>query len=350
MKYCQSISDELTFDFNKIVPCCNCYSFKAPEYLSLESKEPNEISFEEMNIIDIKKNIIQNLDENIENFSCKNCIHLKDDDNVSFDDIVNKKYTAITLRHWTSCNSNCVHCDNHRSNEFGKPPIYNPLQFIKKAYENNLIDTENLVVRFQGGDLGVLENFDEYIDLFQKFGFKIIHFSTNNIIYQPKIAQILKEGKGSLNVSLDAGTKETYNKIKRVDKFNEVIENLKKYLETGIHPDAISIHYIIIQNYNDNKNEIKNFLKLMKKIGISTIGIRIDHKDLDSYLLGKSPIEVINKYKKLVTYFYNEAKKLNFKLDNDECVEQNFAFTKFESGIIKEDKFFLKTFFTRFFS
>ena len=63
----------------------------------------------------------------------------------------------------------------------------------------------------------------------------------------------------------------------------------------------------------------------MKSIGITTVGVRIDHKDLDAYLLKNAPIEIINKYKKLVTYFYQEAENQKLKLDNDFCVEQNFV-------------------------
>ncbi len=329
MKYCQFLIEELTFNLDQITPCCNCFSHNAPEYYNFK----NEENLEDINIFDTKKKLIQKINENIENFSCVNCIHLKDDNPphehyTDTNELFNKKYSSIYLRHWTTCNSNCIHCDNHRANIFGKAPKYNPYNVIKKAYENNLIDTNNLVIRFHGGDLGVLENFAQYIDLFEQYGFKTIHFSTNNIIYQPKIEQILKQGKGSLNISIDSGTSETYQKIKRVDKFNDCIENLKKYLSAGIHPHAICIHYIIIQGFNDNKKEINTFLKLMKDLGISTVGVRIDHKDLDSYLLGNAPIKIIDKYKELVTYFYDEASKQNLILDNDLCLEQNFVLKK----------------------
>lgn len=113
---------------------------------------------------------------------------------------------------------------------------------------------------------------------------------------------------------------------------------MKTYLSKGINPYCITIHYIIIQGYNDNKKEIKAFINTMKKIGIKSVGVRIDHKDLNAYLRNEADISIINKYKQLITYFYNEAKKNEFSLDNDSCIEQNFVLADKQKsgGILKK--------------
>lgn len=224
-----------------------------------------------------------------------------------------------------------MHCDNIESKTYGQEAQYNPYTIIETAYNNGLIDSENLTIRVQGGDLGVLPNFNDYMELFQKNGFKAIHFSTNNIIYQPKIEEVLKEKKGSLNVSIDCSTQETYKKIKRVDEFDNCINNLKKYIKNAGSSDAITIHYILIKGYNDNKKEIKSFFDLMNELGIKCVGVRIDHKFLDSYFKKQCNIKDIQKHIQLTTYFNNLAQKYNFLLDNDVCIEQNFVINKSQS-------------------
>lgn len=344
MKYCDSLLNELTFYVDEIKPCCSPYSYKAPKYIA-DCSTDEEVKKAELNKqieqLDLQRKqseIIKDLNENLENYSCAKCIFLKDDKENKIDLKNKQKYNSIFLRHWTKCNANCVYCDNHRDSTYDQKALYNPYEIIKKAYENDLIDKENLIVRFQGGDLCVLQEFEQFIDLFTKYGYKSIHFSTNNIIYQPKIEEVLKATKGSLNSSLDCGTRATYEKIKRTDKFNECIENLKTYLSKGINPYCITIHYVITRGYNDNKNEIKAFMNLMKKIGIKSVGVRIDHKDLDAYLRNEADISIVNKYKQLITYFYNEAKKNEFSLDNDSCIEQNFVLSKKNKadGVLKK--------------
>ncbi len=349
MKYCEFILHELSFNLNKINPCCCAYSEYAPTYIeipppfaSLERKQEIQTKIDNLDLKAQQKILIKYLNEESNNSYCKGCLHKKEDESLSDKDlIVPSKYNTIYIRHWTECNSNCCYCDNNRNNTYGKEALYDPYNIIKKTYENNLIDSENLTVKVQGGDIGVLNNFEELIRLFEDNGFYKIHFSTNNIIYQPAIERILLQGKGSLNVSLDCGTKKTYEKIKRVDKFDECIKNLKKYLTAGINPDYISIHYILVQGFNCNKKEIKAFFNLMHKIGISTVGVRIDHKDLNKYLLNKTSIEIINQYKSAINYFCDLAKKYNLKLDNDVCIEQNFVLTKKEN---KKTNFFKKLF------
>lgn len=316
MKYCDKLFQEISFNLDGVTPCRTSYTFGAPRY-----------SLDDFDIQKQNRKILHDLNEKINEYSCKNCIYLKDDNNFNSNELLSKKISSILLHHWTTCNCNCVYCDNQRVNIWNEKPKYDPYEFIKAAYEQEQIDRENLIVRILGGDLCVLPNFNDFMNLFEENGFGIIHFSTNNIIYQPRIEKVLKAGKGSLNVSIDCGTKETYKKIKRVDKFEDCINNLKKYASVS---DNISIHYILLKGYNDNEREIRNFFKLMKETGVKCVGINIDHKDVSDYILAKTPIKNINKYKTLITLFCNLAHEYSFRLDNDNDVELNFLLKNYK--------------------
>ena len=344
MKYCEHIAHTLSFDINNIMPCCTGNNNFAPRHFSIFDNDKEYL--ETLNLDNSQKTMFEELNSsNLEKYSCSNCIFLKDVDEYSDDNKIN----SIYLRFWTLCNCSCVYCDNKRGDEkrhsFGFPAQYSPFNFIKKVYEENKIDTNNLIVRVQGGDLAVLPEFEDYVSLFEKYGYKEMHFSTSNIVYQPKIEQVLKRNKGSLNVSIDCGSKETYLTIKQVDCFDKVVENLRKYLENTKEKNNISVHYIIVKNYNDNKKEISKFINLMKDIGIQVVGIRIDHKDLNNFLSDKKTDTNLQHYRNLISHFYKEAQKSDFSIDGDNYIEQNFVLNKQNSNISsKLSHFMLKLF------
>lgn len=333
MKYCEHVAHSLCFNLYDVIPCCTCNNGNAPKYYDIRLHK--EDIFYNLNFENTQKEIFEKLNsEELKNFSCANCIFLKEKEKgFNKEDKIN----SIFLKHWTECNCDCVYCDNTREKMYGEAAKYNPYHLIKKLYEENKIDAENLVVRVQGGDLSVLPDFEDYMNLFEKNGYKEIHFSTNNISYQTKIEQILKKNKGSLNVSLDCGSKEAYKKIKQVDCFNIVINNLKKYITAKGNSDHITIHYIIVKEYNDSKKEIAKFINLMQEIGIKNIGIRIDHKDLDIYLGENNSTTSVKHYQKLINFFYKKATDFDFKIDGDVCIEQNFVLKNF-----KEEKSFIQ--------
>lgn len=336
MKYCEHLNHTLCFNLNEIVPCCVVNSNGAPEYYNIYKN--TEEYFNNIDIAKLQSEFIDLLNsEKLENYTCSKCIFLKD---VEEKEAENRSINNIFLRFWTECNCDCVYCDNTRDKIFGSAAQYSPYKLIKKLYEENKIDAKNFVVRVQGGDLSVLPDFEDYMALFNKFGFKEIHFSTNNVVYQKSIEEVLRQGKGSLNVSLDCSTRETYKKIKQVDYFDTVIKNLYKYISEVGHADHITIHYIVVKGYNDNKKEINGFLKLMQKIGIKNIGIRIDHKDLDYYIRGQVPAENIIHYQNLIKLFYEKANELGFRIDGDVCIEQNFVLKE----TAKKKNFFQKLF------
>jgi molybdenum cofactor biosynthesis enzyme MoaA len=72
--------------------------------------------------------------------------------------------------------------------------------------------------------------------------------------------------------SLDAGTRETYFKIKQVDDFDKVIENIKEMVYTKENEHyhiAIGMDFVITP---DNYQEIPAFSELVKATGVEIPG------------------------------------------------------------------------------
>lgn len=200
---------------------------------------------------------------------CKGCYAL------STQDWNEEKYISyINFNHWYKCNSRCIYCNNPKLQNKTHKPIYNS---IKNLIDNNLF-RDNGEITFQGGEPTILEEFDELINLFLKTKTRIrIHSS--GILYSKAVEKGLKEGRITLIVSPDAGTKKTYEKIKKVPCFEKVCNNLEKYSnclnEENKH--LLKAKYIIVPGYNDSISEIDNWLNIVLKSNIKSIIVDFEY-------------------------------------------------------------------------
>ena len=113
---------------------------------------------------------------------------------------------------------------------------------------------------------------------------------------------------GSVVISLDSGFKNTYFRIKRNDKFDTVLDNIKKYIQAS--KDNVIIKYIIVPGYNDNLKEIDKFFELMHSIGVNTVALDLEVQYARKY----NNKEVSNHIFILNDYFEYKTKELNIKL------------------------------------
>jgi wyosine [tRNA(Phe)-imidazoG37] synthetase (radical SAM superfamily) len=93
-------------------------------------------------------------------------------------------------------------------------------------------------------------------------------------IYDEKISQNLHDNpRSAINLSIDAGTPETWKKVKGVDNFDLVTENLVKYFSNSARPGQITLKYIVLPGINDNYEDYQSAMEIMKifKTGHLTI-------------------------------------------------------------------------------
>jgi adenine C2-methylase RlmN of 23S rRNA A2503 and tRNA A37 len=102
-------------------------------------------------------------------------------------------------------------------------------------------------------------------------------FFTNCFIYDEAIENNLKVNpNSSIDLSIDAGTPESWAKVKGVDNFDEVVANLYKYAKACSIPDQITLKYIILPDFNDDWNDFLGVVKIMKDLNISYITLSRD--------------------------------------------------------------------------
>ncbi|MBQ4123785.1 radical SAM protein [bacterium] len=320
MKYCSEFNNVLTFFPDKIRSCCVLGNL-GPVYYENYNGDIKTFDFEYLKAK--KKEIYeQQLNEIFNNLPCENCFYLKDKTD---EDRFSPKFSLVYLNSWTQCNCGCFYCDRLKyskgkiTKRKEKSEYYDLLPIIKGLYKHDLLDRENLRVVFHGGDFSVLKEFKPVVKTFLKYGIRKIDFSSNNIIFHPIVKDLLAKKKASLNMSLDCGTRETYKLIKRVDKFNDVIKNLKKYVKASKSDSPeINVKYILLKDVNDNEKEIQSFIQTMKNIGITRVSLHLEHKYANELFENKNKIPI--HYKNLINLFFELCKENNFYYDTPDDV------------------------------
>ena len=127
-------------------------------------------------------------------------------------------------------------------------------------------------IGFGGGEPALLPEFEPMVNMLLDCGCDNIRVHSSGVKYSQAIERGVREGKLIVVVSVDSGTPETYQNIKRVNHFNKVWENLAKYAQAQTsNKYKVKTKYIIFPGYNDTKEEIDKFFDLTVKSGIKSV-------------------------------------------------------------------------------
>ena len=226
---------------------------------------------------------------------CKNCIELQTRD-IKLTDYLKGKFIddfpikKIFVKTYRQCELSCIYCLERRltkgkqTHEVVKSDYYDFIPILKKMTEMKIIDKKNTSIEFHGGSISVWDEFNDVVDIAYKYGIKNFTFLTNAYTFLPKIAEIAKDTNSTIGVSLDSGCKETFQKIKNSDKFDNVINNIIEYAKAKV---SVVFKYIILKDINDNLDELKKFCNIISEVrekakdngGICAM-IDIDYRDI----------------------------------------------------------------------
>jgi molybdenum cofactor biosynthesis enzyme MoaA len=100
---------------------------------------------------------------------------------------------------------------------------------------------------------------------------------SSGIKYSPAIAEAIQRGVLNVVISIDSGCDKTYKKVKNVNAYKKVIENMRKYAEANTHGYGLMpSKYIIIPNVNDNRKEIDMWIDSVIKTGGKWLALDIE--------------------------------------------------------------------------
>lgn len=304
MKYksCHLLEHGISIDIDSIKACCLSREFDKGELMIIDSYENNKIDWDKL--FEIKKQHRLMAQKSVIP-ACDGCYSLREEEWGETDN--NDYISYINFNHWSQCNSNCIYCNVQST----KPKIQKQIfESIKELIDSGRF-RNNGEITFQGGEPTVLKDFEKLVKFFIKQKSKIrIHSS--GILFSRAIRDGLKQGIITVVISPDSATKETYKKVKRVDKFNKVWDNIKHYRK-GLKDDKaklVKVKFIIIPGINDTAEEINEFLNKIKLYDIKSIIVDFEYTYANRNLNHLSPHVYM-----LLDYIENYAKENNIEFD-----------------------------------
>ena len=198
--------------------------------------------------------------------------------------------SSIEIEASTKCNLRCIMCEHTYWNEASRDMSFEQVKSIIDQFP---------VLRWIAFT-GIGENFlnkdlmKMYEYLTKKWpGIHIELFDTFYFIDEEKAKKILDLGLGTIFISIDAATKETYEKVRASSDFNRVVGNIKRFIELKNERKAyfpeIIFHYVINKI---NLSEVFTFIDFVKSLGGRTIFFtRLLHsfKEVNDLVVDVSP-------------------------------------------------------------
>lgn len=301
---CKSLQGGITFMHQAFRTCCS--NKEGVTFVDNYKGEP--IDWKQ--IAKQRKKIIENCKKGILPENCKGCVDLKSDiwsENNLIDDIY--------INHWDHCNCGCVYCVAASHSEFlvtenKKSKYYEVYPHLKYLYDNNMV-SKVAHVELVGGDLTVLDEAEKIIDMVLNYGVGRMSFHSSCIDYSKGIERALKElSSVDFDFSLDCGDRELYKKIKRIDAYDRVVENVRKYIRCSEKaPRFITAKYILVDGLNDNIQEVEKWLKVISDIGIKNTKIDVNFRKFFPEFHHKDPT-VPKHYYELFDYYKKRINEL----------------------------------------
>lgn len=278
-------------------------------------------------IFQIKNELVQNMRNGIIPPFCQGCHWIEEFDDNSpnqFLSDLENYIDMIWIGHTNECNANCIYCFAYQEiAEHRTIAGYDIFPLFKELLEKKIYNLEKNPhghVSFAMGEPTIMKNFDDILKIFAEHGNKLFALYTNGIRFSYMTEKILSQPDMEIMtvISLDAGSREVFEKVKKVDKFDQVCENIKKYTTAAHNPKHIGVKYIIIQNVNDTKEEIDRWLDLC----INKLGVKYLIADIEEKWFVRENGKVPDRIKDLLRYI------------RQHCIDNNIAFEFYDRALV----------------
>lgn len=254
------------------IHACQLGPFSSPIYFT--EKEASQKKITKQDLIEKRRWIFELLNDEHSETPCKGCSMVVEK---PFKDVRFDLLGHMDLAATTTCNLRCNFCGYTTYDSFDEAK-YDALSILKEFAPEDV--TWNSAVDFNGGEPTLLRDFDEHLEYFQSRRTRVFLF-TNGLIYKQSVYDGLVDGTVRWAiVSLDAGTKNTYKKMKRSPKYNQVLENIARYSEAGSKGGGnCSVKYIFHED-NSNDEDINGFCYAMLALRPQEVWLTFDFDPL----------------------------------------------------------------------
>lgn len=214
---------------------------------------------------------------------CQNCVMDREQWMVSRDYPRHYKSVSFYQRGCSDCLSRCIYCcSGGNCDKTTAVPMRNPEDFAEFAFSvlslGRVDDDFTCAIdvserdhdRKVGAAVGALE----------RAGLVPLVYKINSCLlaYEDHLADLMRRGMVYVIWSLDAGTRETYRKIKQIDAFDRAVETVRRYLaEDAFGGRFIVAKYLIVKGINDNAAEFDSYLRLIRELKLRFASLSFDY-------------------------------------------------------------------------
>ncbi len=216
-----------------------------------------------------------------------------------------------------ACNLRCPSCPigSGVASNFDKLTFDNFRIIIDKIYQ-----TIEDISLFNYGEPLLHEDIDKMIYYAKKKGIKKVKIHTNGMLLDDNIGEkIIESGLDSLSISIDAASKESYDKYRVGGDFEQLVEKVKDFLRLRKRmksgKPSVRAQFIIMSH---NEHEVKKFYEMFKEIGVNKIRFKTFNAHMDGSDDHKNK-QFLPLNKKYSRYSDNEAHIINNKFKSNIC-------------------------------
>lgn len=176
------------------------------------------------------------------------------------------------------CQSRCIYCSVHQENQNITSEVarsaYKKLFDMLDLAEQSGILSPNAAWQISSGEIAIHPYRDRIMKLVRG---KSSMFYTNCMEFDEDVAANLHDNSNSaINLSIDSGTPETWKRVKGIDNFDQVLENLVKYHQASVRPGQITMKYIVMPDVNDIYEDYVSLLEIMKVLEVKHLTLSQD--------------------------------------------------------------------------
>ena len=214
---------------------------------------------------------------------CKDCIMNKEQYIVSRGYQRHYKSVAFYQATCADCLSHCVYCcvggNSKENSQVSLNSLKSYRNFIDSVLALDRVD-DDFTCAIDMSERDHDKKIAVVVEAVKKSGLHPLAYKVNSCLltYEEHLAELMRQGKVYVVWSLDAGTQETYRKIKQIDAFENVVKNVRRYIEQDAYGGKLIVaKYLIVKGLNDNEAEFDAFLKVITDLDLKFFSLSFDY-------------------------------------------------------------------------
>ncbi len=166
----------------------------------------------------------------------------------------------------------CVYCEWDFNKDLEAEHVDTPFTVDTLREWGPFFDNSVSLVNCSIGEPFMMKNFDDLLDAFGDGG-KVLEMTTNGQILTDRNIQKLLGRPIDLYISLDAGTPETYAKL-RNDRFDAILHNMRRLIEAKGGRGGLPRVHLVFMPMRVNVHELEPFVRICADLEVDRLVLR----------------------------------------------------------------------------